>query len=177
MNKSMRVLSVFVLLLSALAMTRPVTAQDDGPVIRITQQDSSKFPQVTVFVSVTDSAGEPLGVDPDQIQVSENGQVMTPELVSGSGDIGPLVTMLVMDVSGSMNNGGKLDAAKAAAQAYIEQMRSGDLAGLMVFNTKVTYVQQITSSRELMLQAVDSLKAKNDTAIYDALDEAATHPG
>ncbi len=161
-----------LLALSIFGLPLEAFAQDGGPNVRITQEDSSKFPQITIYVSVTDAAGEPLGIDPSQIQISEDGQVIEPEQISGSGEIGPLTTMLVMDVSGSMNNAGKLTAAKSAAEAYINEMRPGDLAGLMTFNTKVTYVQQITSSRILLIQAVEKLKAKNDTAMYDAVEQA-----
>ena len=55
----------------------------------------------------------------------------------GQGGVGPLTTMLVMDVSGSMDKDGKIDGAKTAAKAYVDQMRSGDQAGLMVYNTQV----------------------------------------
>ena len=172
MKNLQRVFLLGLSLLLALAPLRAAGAQDAGAQIRITQVDNSKFPQVTVYVSVTDANGEPLAVDPGQIQISENGAVMQPDQTSGSGDIGPLTTLLVMDVSGSMNNAGKLSAAKAAAQAYVDQMRPGDQAGLLVFNTKVTYVQTITTDHAALSQAINSLKAKNDTAMFDALAQA-----
>jgi len=161
-------LSLFLML----APLQAATAQAAGALIRITQVDNSKFPQVTLYISVTDAKGEPMGVNPDQLQISENGVVMKPNQVSGSGEIGPLTTLLVMDVSGSMNNAGKLSAAKAAAQAYVNQMRTGDQAGLLAFNTKVTYVQTITSDHAALIQAINSLKAKDDTAMFDALAQA-----
>jgi VWFA-related protein len=165
----------FLFGLSLLLMVAPLRtagAQGAGVQIRITQVDNSKFPQVTLYVSVTDAKGEPLAVDPGQIKISENGAVMPPSQVSGFGDIGPLTTLLVMDVSGSMNNAGKLSAAKAAAQAYVDQMRPGDQAGLLIFNTKVTYVQSITTDHAALSQAIKSLKAENDTAMFDALAQA-----
>ncbi len=57
---------------------------------------------------------------------------MQPTNVSGGNRavLGPLTTMLVMDISGSMNENGKIDGAKAAAKAYVDQMRPGDQAGL-----------------------------------------------
>jgi len=84
-----------------------------------------------------------------------------------------LTTLLVMDVSGSMFDAGKLTAAKAAAQAYIEQMRPGDQAGLLTFNTKVTYLQAITTDRAALFHSIDSLDATGDTTLFDALDQAA----
>jgi VWFA-related protein len=160
-------------LLLAFAPLQMAFAQDDGAHIRITQVDNSRFPLVTVYVSVTNAAGEPLAVDPNRIQVFENNQLMQPGQISGSGDIGPLTTLLVMDVSGSMYDAGKLTAAKAAAQAYVEQMRPGDQAGLLTFNTRVTYLQAITTDRAALLQAINGLDARGDTTMFDALDQAA----
>ncbi len=175
MRNIMRLVLSFGLLLSVtLASASAVFAQaDQQPQIRITQVDNSKFPQVTVYVSVTNAAGEPVGVDPSTIQIAENGQTMQAASVNGGGQggpgPGPLSTMLVMDVSGSMDKNGKIDGAKAAAKAYVDQMRPGDQAGLMVYNTKVNYVQQLTTDHNVLLQAIDGIKTGGDTAMYDAL--------
>lgn len=146
-------------------------AQSSEPQIKITQVDNSKFPQVTVYVSVTNAAGEPVGIDPSTIQLAENGQPMQQTNVTGGsqGGAGPLTTMLVMDVSGSMDKNGKIDGAKAAAKAYVDQMRPGDQAGLMVYNTQVNYVQQLTQDHAVLTQAIDGIKTGGDTAMYDAL--------
>jgi VWFA-related protein len=86
--------------------------------------------------------------------------------------VGPLTTLLVIDVSGSMEVAGKLDAAKAAAKAYVDQMRPGDEAGLLSFNVDVDYLQPLTSDRDALRSAIDSLTARHDTAMYDALARA-----
>jgi VWFA-related protein len=172
MKASIRIILIGVAVLSACLPLKLVAAQNGGANIRITQVDDSKFPQVTVYVSVTDASGEPLAVDPGQIQVSENGQLVQPQAIGGEGEIGPLTTLLVMDVSGSMNDAGKLAAAKSAAQAYVEQMRPGDQAGLLTFNTKVTYRRPLTTDHQMLIRAIDSLSAKNDTRMFDALEQA-----
>lgn len=143
----------------------------DQPQIKITQVDNSKFPQVTVYVSVTNAAGEPVGVDPSAIQIAENGQTIQPTNVSGGkeGSAAPFTTMLVMDVSGSMDKNGKIDGARAAAKAYVDQMRPGDQAGIMAYNTQVNYVQQLTQDHAALTQAIDGLSTGGDTAMYDAL--------
>jgi len=147
-----------------------VSSQDSDDVnINISQVDKSQFPSVTVYISITDSDGEPVGVDPYGIKLEENGEVIDPDLINGSGEVTTLTTMLVIDVSGSMNSGGKLEAAKAAAQAYIEQMRPGDKAGLLVFNTGIEIVQKVTKNREALIAAVRNLRASKDTSMYDAL--------
>lgn len=143
-----------------------------GLVARITQVDTSQFPTVTAYISVTDTKGEPIPVNPNQLIIRENGEVMKAEKIGGSDDLGALATMLVMDISGSMNHGGKLDSAKQAAVAYIDQARPSDMVGLVTFNTQIGYAEPLTKDRRELREAIDRLKAQDDTAMYDALGES-----
>ncbi len=143
-----------------------------GDRILITQVDSSAFPRVTVYVSVTDAAGEPAVIDPSQIVLTENGKPVTPDEVLAAGDAEPLTTILVVDVSGSMLKNGKLEGAQQAALAYVAQMHPGDQIGVLAFNTEVDQVQPITGERAAVEQAIRDLKAEGDTAMYDAVHEA-----
>lgn len=173
-TRNPRILPTFILLLF-FALGTPLTAfaQDDSQV-RITQVDNSNFPNVTVYVSVTDSAGEPVGVDPAAIQISENGKLMQPVDIRGGGEgqAEPLTTMLVIDISGSMGKNDKLKAAKEAAKTYVTQMRAGDQAGLITFDTQVYYVQPVTADSVALLTAIDGLATGSDTAMFNALIEA-----
>lgn len=175
--KWVRILLNFsLLLLLVFSSASTVFAQSDTQV-RITQVDNSKFPTVTVYVSVTNSAGEPVGVDPATIQISENGEKMQIVDARGGGQGGqgvaePLTTMLVIDISGSMDKKNKLTAAKDAAKAYVNQMRADDQAGLMTFDTKTYYVQPVTTDTAALTSAIDGLKTGGDTAMFDALVEA-----
>ncbi len=173
------ILTLGLLLLLTSLSTRGAFAQTPVPAtpqIRITQVDNSKFPQVTVYVSVTDASGTPVGVDPSTIQISENGQTMkTVSAASGTGQAkgpGRLTTLLVIDVSGSMATANKLTAAKTAAKAYVDQMRPGDQAGVVAFDTKVNVAQAITSDHQALTKAIDSLQPGSDTAMFDALIHA-----
>lgn len=166
-------LSLSLFLLLTFGSVSAVFAQDTAsPQIRITQVDNSKFPQVTVYVSVTNSAGEPVAVDPSTIQISENGQSMQPTDVSGQGEIGTTTTLLVIDVSGSMGLSNKMAGAKDAAKAYVNQMRPGDQAGVVSFNTDVKVVQPITSDKVALTKAIDSLQPYGNTAMFDALTQS-----
>jgi VWFA-related protein len=176
-TKWIRVFSILgTLLLLVFSSTSTVFAQNDVQV-RITQVDNSNFPTVTVYVSVTNSAGEPVGVDPATIQISENGEVMEIADARGGGRGGegvaePLTTMLVIDISGSMDKNNKLTAAKDAAKLYVNQMRAGDQAGLMTFDTQTYYVQPVTTDTAALNTAIDGLKTGGDTSMFDALVEA-----
>lgn len=170
-------LNVSLLLLLVFSSASTVLAQSDDAQVRITQVDNSQFPKVTLYVSVTNSAGEPVGVDPATIQVSENGQVMQVTDARGGGQgnervAEPLTTMLVIDISGSMDKNNKLTAAKDAAKAYVNQMRDVDQAGLMTFDTQTYYVQPVTTDTAALTSAIDGLKTGGDTSMFDALVEA-----
>ena len=167
-------LSLMLIPLLGLASTSNALAQTTGGQVRITQVDKSRFPQVTVYVSVVNENGEPVGIDPATIQILENEQAMQPTEIRGGGTTQtiPLTTMLLIDISGSMDKNGKLDAAKEAARTYVSQMRPGDQAGLMTYDTQVYVVQPVTTDTNALIAAIDGLKTGSDTAMYNALVEA-----
>lgn len=173
LRKKIPILFLSALLAALAAPAVPARAQDTEPLkINITQVDTSAFPTVKVYISVTDSAGEPAPVDTDRIQLYENGKLVAPTGVSGIGNSAPLTTMLVMDKSGSMAYGQKLESAKAAAIAYVNQMRATDEAGLISFDTEITYAQPTTTDHEQLKNAINGLATGTDTAMYDAVYEA-----
>ncbi len=169
MKKSFRLPLQILALAGLLVSLAFAPAYQEDANIRITQIDTTQFPKVTFFVSITDANGQPLDVDANRLIIMENGQQIPLDQIEGIGDVGPITTLLVMDVSDSMNSAGKLDAAKAAAHEFISRMRPEDSAGIVAFNTRVTTVQEVTSDPEALNSAIDSLKAGNNTAMYDAL--------
>jgi VWFA-related protein len=175
--KMIRIIFNFSLLLLLVFSSASAAFAQADTQVRITQVDNSRFPTVTLYVSVTNSAGEPVGVDPATIQITENGEILQIVDARGGGPGGqgvaePLTTMLVIDISGSMDKNNKLSAAKDAAKVYVNQMRAGDQAGLMTFDTRTYYVQQITTDSAALTSAIDGLITGGDTAMFDALVEA-----
>ncbi len=159
--------------LTAAALPGPQRAsafQEGGEIqTHITQVDTSEFPWVTVYISVTDPQGAPVAVDASRLEVLENGQAIEPEQIEGLGQVEALNAMLVFDVSGSMNEGGKLEAAKQAARAFIEMMRPDDRVGIIAFDVEVYRVAPLTSDQSALHEAIDGLGGVRDTALYDAL--------
>lgn len=160
-----------VLLLAGRPQTS-TAAQDGGLIIRITQVDNSEFPKVTVYISISGADGEPIRVEADRIQLYEDGVLIHPDEVRGAGETRPLTTLLIMDVSGSMLNGGKLEIAKVAASAYVAKMQPKDQVGLISFNTQVNIEQEITENQQMLHEAIGKLQAQGDTAMHDALLKA-----
>ncbi len=165
---------VIGLSVSTLAACQPAPRiQSEGDLtLQITQIDTSAFPLVDVYISVLDRAGEPKLINTNKLQLLENGQPVNPQSIRGAGEVGQLTTLLLMDNSGSMNFAGKMDAARAAAKGFLDQMRPGDQTGIITFNTEVVVVQDITQDRGSLQAAIDGIRTSGDTAMFDALVEA-----
>jgi Ca-activated chloride channel homolog len=86
--------------------------------------------------------------------------------------------MLLMDVSGSMIDQGKIDQAKQAAEAFINNMESNNRVGLAVFSSDVNVLvplDNFENNRESLLQAIRSLRAEGGTELFAALRDTVTH--
>jgi VWFA-related protein len=169
MKRSIRLSLQILALVGLLAGLAFAPLAQEEANIQITQIDTTQFPKVTFFVSVTDANGQPLAVDANRLVIMENGEPIPLDQIEGIGDVGPITTLLVMDVSDSMNSSNKLDSAKRAAHQFIEQMRPEDQAGIVTFNTQVHTVQEVTSDHAALNAAIDGLSASSNTAMYDAL--------
>lgn len=155
-----------------LASIAPVSAQEGetGYTVQVVQTDTSRFPEVDVWVSVTDSEGNPVSTLPDSaFTLIENGQPIEIGEVYQAGEQGPVNVVLAIDRSGSMNDIGKLEAAKAAATTFIDLMRPEDVTGIIAFNTQVGIIQPITGDKATLRDGIAGLQAFDDTAMYDAL--------
>lgn len=176
MKKSLRSFLILALLAGVLLLpacqAAPRVESTGDYVLQITQVDTTQFPMVNVYVSIRDASGEPVVINTGKLQLLENGQPVNNQKVLGAGETGPLTTMLLIDNSGSMNFVNKLDSAKAVAREFLDQMRPGDQAGVIVFNTKVSVLQDVTADRESLAKAIDSIAARDDTSVYDALSTA-----
>ncbi len=122
------------LLLLTLLLFTALPTQAQGPTnARVAQVDTSAYPTVKLYVSVTDAAGKPLpGLTARDFTITEDQQPVTVDLFVGGG-AGAINTVLVIDRSGSMDEGDKIDGAREAAQAFVEQMRPGDRTAVLAF--------------------------------------------
>jgi len=84
--------------------------------------------------------------------------------------------MLVIDVSGSMDATDvfptRLDAARSAARTLLNQLPPNAEVGLVSFNTKATLLTPLTTNRDSVTSALDSLRAGGGTAIGDGITAA-----
>lgn len=141
--------------------------------ITVTQTDTSRFPQVDVYISVTDANGNPVrNVPASAFQVQENGKPVAASATTRSGELGPINTVLVVDHSGSMGRSNKMAGAKQAATTFVNQMRPGDRTALIQFDTDIETLQSFTEDKNALVAAIQRLEPRGNTAMYDALGQA-----
>jgi Ca-activated chloride channel family protein len=159
-----------MLLLLALLLLVALPAQAQTPPgARVAQVDTSAYPTVKLYVSVTDAAGQPQpGLAARDFAITEDGQPITIDSFAGGGG-GTNHTVLVIDRSGSMDEGDKIEGAREAAQAFVRQMRPGDQTAVIAFSNAPELVQPFTSDTALLERAIRRIRPDGSTALYDSM--------
>jgi tight adherence protein B len=152
---------------AVLVLAMPAQAEPVGRISDIQPSDDG----LTLVFSASDlPAGASL--DPASVEGSINGTSVpaTAELIGGQTAV-KRSAVLVIDTSGSMQ-GDKLEAAKNAANAYLQAAPSDLPVGLVSFNDRVTVEVTPTSDHAAVAAAVQKLEAGDGTALYDATIKA-----
>lgn len=159
---------LLLLLLIGLIPVLPAHAQAP-PAARITQMDTSNYPEITLYLQVTDAAGKPVnGLDSSDFAIQEDGQAVTIADFAGGG-ASQIKTVLVIDRSGSMDEANKIEGAREAARAFVAQMRPGDQTAVIVFDSEPQLIQSFTSDKARLDQAIRRIDTGSSTALYDSL--------
>jgi hypothetical protein len=161
-------ITILMLLLLSVAWWG-VQAQPE-PRVEITGIDVSGLPTAVVLANVYDNLGQPirgLGVENFSVvgDLVEEAQIVSVENISD--DNLPFSTVLVIDVSGSME-GFPLDRAKEAARTFVDNVRANDAIAIVAFSSSVRLLQPFTTDKELLKSVIDSLVASGETALYQA---------
>lgn len=82
--------------------------------------------------------------------------------------------MLILDHSGSMNDNGKIDAAKQGLTEFINLMGDFDGLGLTIFNNTIDVqspVLPLGPNRQKIQSLINAISASGSTRLYDTIDE------
>jgi Ca-activated chloride channel family protein len=85
----------------------------------------------------------------------------------------PVAIAFLLDVSGSMRQKGKLEAAKEAVRHFVDQLRPQDRFALICFaDEQVSWVTEFTADRERFLERLLVQEGYGQTALNDAVAAA-----
>jgi VWFA-related protein len=130
----------------------------------------------TASVTVLDAAGNPVeGLGQGAFSVKVDGKDAKVSAVSsGLDEALPLGLVLTVDTSGSMADGGALEAAKAAMNQLAQSLQPTDRAALMIFAEGVQTIVEPTSDKSQLSLYLSGLTPKGNTALYAAISGAST---
>jgi tight adherence protein B len=121
-------------------------------------------------------------VDPRSVVVAVEGQQIKSSAVPINEGNSPQVTrstMIVVDTSGSMLQGGRIDGARQAARAFVSAAPADLAIGVVTFDNRAKLVQSQTKDHAQVIRAVNGLAANpnGSTAIYDGVATAVQQLG
>ncbi len=125
---------------------------------------------VEVYASVTDQHGNPVtGLSQGDFELREDGVVQAISNFA-AGDF-PLAAAVAIDRSFSVA-GTKLTLAKAAAQAFLAELRPADEAMVLAVGSQVEVVAPLSTDRAAQRDAINRLDAFGTTGLHDAIIHA-----
>ena len=168
--------ALLLLWLSALLLlgALPAVAQEEGesaePVeIAITDIGIARYPEMTVVVDV----GNVETFDAADLRVFEGGERITGATITPiSQNPVPVGIVLAIDTS-AITDGETLDAAKAAANSFIDNMRPQDLVAIIGFGGQVDVFTGFAGNQAALKFAVAQLEAEGASLLYDGVVSAA----
>lgn len=157
-------------LLAVLLAAAPVQAQQAPDAdLRIDSVDQSDYPSVVITVTVPVEMNG-LELAPENFFISEDGRGVGLDVERLPAE--ELSIALVVDTSGSMD-GAPIAAAKGAVGGFIEALPPEVDMALLGFGSTSRLLVPFTSDPNEILSGMNSIGTGGETALYDALVEAA----
>lgn len=148
--------------------------QDDAeqtpqPTLQITGINSANLPEAKLTVNVMDTFGQyvpNLTVEDFNLsnQLSQYGRIVQVENVTD--DDLPISVVLVIDTSSSMS-GSPITRARQAAIQFVDLLGEQDHVAIITFDSNITTVQEFTTDKALLRQAIETFPIGGQTALYD----------
>jgi len=162
--------------LMSLGTARPgVTIGPDGSTATVTLIDAdSAFPTIHAHVLVQDQAGQPVrNLGQEAFALTEDGLPASITGFLGAGQQA-VTAILVIDHSGSMNDGNKMAGAQEAARVFVEMARAGmDSLGILIFDDDVKVLAPLKgvadSDKGALKTQIDAVYPDGGTAFHDAV--------
>jgi VWFA-related protein len=115
-----------------------------------------------------DAAGEYVEISADDLVVLENGVEQRIDTFHEAET--PVSIVLALDASGSMRK--SVEDVLAAARSFVEALRPQDELAVLFFSDGVLMAHDLSTKRDLSLNAFNDYQATGGTALYDAIGGA-----
>lgn len=165
-------LSFAVVAIAATVFTTSTTAQEPPSPSKPTFRSAADL--VTIQASVRDARGRVVsGLTTKDFEVRDNGE-LRPVLSLRADRESPLSVAIVVDMSGSMGVGQKIDMTRKAYESVLAQLRQNhDEAALFTFDASLQQRHGFTRDLAALKDGLDDFEAFGTTSLYDATAAAA----
>lgn len=131
-----------------------------------TQTENPNASLKTALVRVTDLKNRSIaGLTANDFEITEGGT--TREIVSVERSTAPFNLVLLLDVSGSVEN--YVNFIRKAARAFVNTVDEKDRVSIVIFNDDVKVLSKFTTDKGKLSESLDTFDAGGGTAYYDAL--------
>ena len=157
------------LVVSAVFAVHAAAVSAQRPEVQAQQTFRSTVDLVTIQASVRDARGRSLqGLTVADFEVRDNGQ-LRPILSLGSDQSSPLSLAFLVDMSGSMRVGPKIDMARRAFESMLVQLHArDDEAAVFTFDSALHERQSFTGDIPTLRNALSDFRPFGTTSLYDA---------
>lgn len=170
--------ALIIAVLIAFAIPAITLAQSQAGEVIVHYVEGTPLPNgigydVMVYVSVFDSTGSPIpDLKAEDFNVLEDSQYASEKsLLPASSE--PKNLILLLDTSASMQ-GAKMDAARNAAQAFVNSIGAEDQIAVLTFDNKVNRIFEFTNDRKRAADQVGNvdINPNGGTCMFDAAYQA-----
>ena len=130
---------------------------------------SANKPATTIkqaIIRVTDTNNRAItGLEAPDFDITENGE--TREVLSARPTTAPVNLVLLLDVSGSVDN--YVNFIRKAARNFVNSVKQGDSVSIVLFNDDVKVLSPFTTDKQKLSESLDTFDAGGPTAYYDAI--------
>ena len=153
------------------AKTLPPLRQEPSFSERSPDPDAPPAERKQVQVRVTDLHNRAIpGLQPGDFEVTENNEQR--EIISVKAETAPFNLVLLLDVSGSVDN--YVTFIRKAARNFVDTVSPEDRLSIVTFNEDVKVLSGFTTDKAKLSKSLDSFDAGGGTAYYDSLAYALT---
>jgi VWFA-related protein len=140
------------------------------PVVQRQQTFRSSVDVVTIQASVRDSHGRAVtGLTAADFEVRDNGE-LRPVLSLHADRQSPVSLALLIDTSGSMQVGSKIEMVRKTIRTLLSQLRAGeDEVGVFTFDSSLHEHEPFTSNLEKLKGSLSLSAPFGTTSLYDAI--------
>jgi tight adherence protein B len=162
------VLAVLLASLAALAGLSPAHAQEN-PAIGIRGVDATESDQVQVTFTYAGDRD-----DLSDLVVREADRIVPATAAVPLSDQQSLGIVLVIDASGSMEEGALIERVLESAHAFVDNKSGTDQIAIVTFNREVRLLQDFTTDKATLDTAIDKIAVDAETSLYDAILRASS---